>query len=106
MKTITFFSLMISVALAHALTVQNENLKLAHKHLEIVESGADILRDQLADYSNQLMSLQSAKTYEDGIEDGIKNAQNIKYMQGYHAATRDQNVFAQEIEVASQPNKE
>ena len=106
MKTITFFSLMISVALTHALFVQNEQIKLAHKHLEIVQSGADILRDQLSDYSNQLMSLQSERTYEDGVEDGIKNAQNIKYMQGYHAATKDQNIFTQEIEVASQPNKE
>jgi hypothetical protein len=106
MKTITFFSLMVSVALIHALTVQNEHLKLAHKHLEIVESGADILRDQLADYSSQLLTLRSDRTYEDGVEDGMKNAQNIKYMQGYHAATRDQNIFAQEIEVASQPNKE
>jgi hypothetical protein len=106
MKTITFFSFMVSVALAHALIVQNEHLKLTHKHLEIVESGADILRDQLADYSSQLNSLQSNRTYEDGVEDGMKNAQNIKYMQGYHAATRDQNIFAQEIEVVSQPNKE
>lgn len=106
MKTVTFFSIMVSIALIHALIVQNEHLKLAHKHLEIVESGADILRDQMADYSEQLSSLRSAKTYEEGVDDGMKNAQNISYMRGYHAATRDQNVFTSAVEVASQPNKD
>ena len=69
-------------------------LELSKKSLELSQQSEQILRDQLADYSNQLMELRAARTYEEGLHDGIVNANNSVYMQGYHAATRDTNVFA------------
>ena len=62
--------------------------------LELSRQSEQILRDQLADYSNQLAEFRAARTYEEGLRDGIVNANNSVYMQGYHAATRDTNVFA------------
>lgn len=61
--------------------------------LELSRQSEQILRDELADYNNQLAALRAARTYEEGLQDGITNAGNSIYMQGYHAATHDQNAF-------------
>jgi hypothetical protein len=61
--------------------------------LELSRQSEQILRDELADYNNQLAALRAARTYEEGVQDGIRNSANITYMQGYHAATHDANAF-------------
>lgn len=62
--------------------------------LEISRQSEQILRDELAHYGNQLAELRAARTYEEGLQDGITNAGNSIYVQGYHAATRDRNAFS------------
>ena len=55
--------------------------------LSIQACTSDILRDQLSDYTQQIHELRSRRSYEDGLRDGIENADSINYMRGYHAAT-------------------
>ena len=52
-----------------------------------------ILRDQVEDYAHEIETLSFTKTYEDGLKDGIENAESMQYMRGYHAATQDRNPF-------------
>lgn len=52
-------------------------------NLVLSEASADILRDQLA---NMLYELRSSRSYEEGVRDGVENAQNQSYMDGYHTA--------------------
>lgn len=68
--------------------------------LELSRQSEQILRDELAYYSNQLAELRAARTYEEGLRDGITNATNSIYVQGYHAATRDQNAFSGIVDTA------
>lgn len=70
--------------------------------LEVEKMSNQILRDQLSDYEQQIFTLKSSKTYEDGLADGVLNSKNIYYMAGYHAAIKQQNPFSQELEVAEQ----
>ena len=67
-----------------------QNLRV---QLQLSRQSEQILRDELADYNNQLAALRAARTYEEGLQDGITNSNNTLYMQGYHAATHDANAF-------------
>ena len=73
--------------------------------LELSRQSEQILRDELADYGNQLAELRAARTYEEGLQDGISNAGNSIYMQGYHAATRDRNAFSGIVDTETASNE-
>lgn len=62
--------------------------------LAMLEQRTDILKDQLEDYQFQIISLRQSKTYEDGLREGIENSKNAAYVNGYHNALKDQNIFS------------
>ena len=79
-------SIVLMTVLAHICIVQyaiNTKNQLA----------MSILRDQIQDYAHEIESLVHVKTYEDGLKDGIENAESMQYMRGYHAAAQDRNPF-------------
>jgi hypothetical protein len=78
-----FIVIFISVVLTYL--VLNE-YKIAKFRAEVLEQRNNILLDQMNDLSEQLASARAAKTYEQGIADGIQNSKDQSYMMGYHAA--------------------
>lgn len=62
--------------------VQGENnaLKLSNT---LYQSENRLLKDQLSETE---FKIQSARTYEEGLTDGLTRAKNIGYTDGYHAA--------------------
>jgi hypothetical protein len=58
----------------------------ANNQLELVELQNKILVDQIQDLSDQLAAIRAARTYEDGVRDGIENSRDQSYMSGYHMA--------------------
>lgn len=54
---------------------------------QLIEIEAQILRDQVADYHQQISQLSAQRTYEEGLKDGFANANSVEYTKGYHAAT-------------------
>lgn len=59
----------------------------ANNRVNLLSIESQILRDQVADYNQQIIQL-SLRTYEDGVRDGFSNSKSIQYVAGYHAATQ------------------
>jgi len=84
------FSIIICTFLIHAL-INSINTK------EMMRMRNEILIDQIQDYAVQISTLKSNKTYEEGVKEGFTNSKDLKYIQGYHQATMDQNPFTELI---------
>ena len=63
----------------------------ANNQLELVELQNKILVDQIQDLSDQLADLRSARTYEDGVRDGVENSKSIEWTNGYHLGISQNN---------------
>lgn len=91
MRLVTIsLAVIVAILVVDRSSIQARNDQLMQAH----ELRAEILKDQLDDYSNQISSLKKSKTYEDGVRDGIANAHNGDYVRGYHAALKDNNEFS------------
>lgn len=79
---VLFFSLIISIQIA----IHNKNMN----DIEIARS--KILENQIVDMSNQIIELNSRRTYEDGVRDGFEKRKDQSYVDGYHAATEQMSL--------------
>jgi hypothetical protein len=59
------------------------------QQIDLHKIESQVLRDQLADLS-QIYSTR--KTYEQGLEDGLRNSKNEDFVRGYHAASEQFSV--------------
>ncbi len=82
------------MALVIALTCSLHAWIAQHNRLVLAEQRSEILEDQLEDYELQLIKVGQLKTYEDGLRDGFENSKNAAYVNGYHNALKDQNIFS------------
>lgn len=53
---------------------------------QLLQTGSNILRDQVNDMAFQNAQLLNRRTYEEGLRDGVENSQISDYIRGYHAA--------------------
>ena len=71
--------------LAAAFIIFDQKSELSRLKTEnmLVKNQIEIMRDENTDL---FRTLSSARTYEDGVRDGIENAESISYVRGYHMA--------------------
>jgi hypothetical protein len=76
--------------LAAAFVIFNQNSELSRLKTEnmLVKNQIEIMRDENNDIYR---TMSSARTYEDGVRDGIENAESISYVRGYHMAISQNN---------------
>lgn len=78
-----FFMIGMTFSSAQKLESRSREITLLNHEIELHETEAQILRDQIADMTYQW---SSKKTYEQGVMDGIHNSKSHEYMAGYHLA--------------------
>ena len=78
----------IVVFLAFVIFKQENDLSRYRTLREILMSENRILKDQLHDVE---FTLTSSKSYEDGLAQGVKNAESTQYMLGYHVGISQNN---------------
>jgi hypothetical protein len=101
MKEIGYILGFGTLYLAAAFTIFNQNSELSRLKTEniLIKSQLEIMRDENTDL---FRTISSARTYEDGVRDGIENAENISYVSGYHAAIAQNNCAdAQHLKVTT-----
>jgi hypothetical protein len=62
---------------------QNSELSRLKTENMLVKSQIEIMRDENNDIYR---TMSSARTYEDGVRDGVENSKSIEWTNGYHAA--------------------
>lgn len=82
MKSLLLCSVVLAASVfAHAGLLAHNR---ANTRADLMEAANRILEEQIVDMSMALVDYKSAKTYEDGVDDGIRLGENAMYTKGYH----------------------
>ena len=98
------FAIRMSVMMAICIAIiayhrQMNQLSRSETENMLLRNQLEIMRDENTDL---FRTISSARTYEDGVRDGIENAENISYVSGYHAAIAQNNCAdAQHLKVTT-----
>lgn len=95
MKIFSAVMFLVASLSTHAMIYFCKETSLAHMNAELLKDEIRIQNEDLFKYRNEIVDLTSRRTYEDGVRDGVENAKNVSYVQGYHAAISQNNPFTE-----------
>lgn len=95
MKIFSAVMFLVASVSAHAMVYFCQQANIARMSVELLKDEIRIQNESLFKYRNEIVDLNSRRTYEDGVRDGVENAKNVAYVQGYHAAISQNNTFTE-----------
>lgn len=68
---------------------------MANLRVDLLKDELRLQNENLFECRDKILDLSSRRSYEDGVRDGVENAKNVSYIQGYHAAISQNNPFTE-----------
>lgn len=95
MKIFSAVMFLVASLSTHAMIYFCKEANMANLRVDLLKDEIRVQNENLFEYRNKVLDLSSQRSYEDGVRDGIENAKNVSYVQGYHAAISQNNPFTE-----------